>query len=228
MNGIMSQWWRLGGALGIAFIVIFFVAGFGIQGDSPTYDEPISDIRAYWEDDGQTYLIGDYLLGLGAMVFFLPFQVCLGTMLRRAEGEPAIWSRVGFYGGLLMIAFAAMAAASWSALAFAAENISDESLTALMYLDVGAWNAFPYAIGVFVTASSLVMALTGVLWRWLGWLGLIIGIAAFITPLGILDEDPEDVFDAIGLIPFIGFAIWLLITSIGMLMKTEEPATVTI
>jgi hypothetical protein len=93
-----------------------------------------------------------------------------------------------------------------------------------MYLDVGAWNALPYAIGAWIFPWALVMATTGVFWRWLGWLGLIVGIAAFIAPLGILDEDPEDVFDTIGLIPFIGIVIWVLAAAVGMIMKKEEPA----
>ena len=41
--------------------------------------------------------------------------------------------------------------------------------------------------------------------------------------LGILDDDPEDVFDTIGFIPFIGFVIWVVATSIGMLMTKSEP-----
>jgi hypothetical protein len=223
MNGIMQQWWRLGGVLGIAFIVLFIIGGFILQGESPTYNDPIAEIRAYWEDDGQTYLIGDYLIGLAIVLFFLPFLVCLRTLLGRAEGEPQIWSRVCFAGGLLIIAFSAAAAAAWSALAFGAENLDDESLLTLMYLDVGAWNAFPYAIGAFVGAASIVMIQTGVLWRWLGYLGLVVAIAALITPLGILDEDPEDIFDTLGIIPFLGLAIWLLLTSIGMLMIKAEP-----
>jgi hypothetical protein len=71
------------------------------------------------------------------------------------------------------------------------------------------------------------MVTTGVFWRWLGGLGLVIGIAAFITPLGILDDDPEDVFDMIGLIPFIGLAVWVVATSVGMIMKKEEPLPAT-
>jgi hypothetical protein len=157
------------------------------------------------------------------MVFLLPFIVCLRTLLGRAEGQPEIWSRVGFYGGLLLIAFAATAAASWTALAFAAENLDDASLVTLMYLDVGAWHAFPYGIGVFALFSSIVMVQTGVLWRALGYLGIIVGITAFIAPLGLLDDDPEDVFDVIGFIPFIGFMLWLLLTCIGMLMIKTEP-----
>ena len=222
-QGFLGQWWRLGGALGLAFVIVFIIAGFGLQGEPPMYDDSIEDIRAYWEDDGQMYLAGDYILGLASMVLFLPFLVCLRTMLSRAEGGVQIWSQVGFYGGLFIIVIAAAATASWSALAFASEELDDSAVTTLMYLDVGAWNAFPYAIGVLTLFSSIVIAMTGVLWKWLGYLGIVVGILAFITPLGILDADPEDIFDVIGFIPFIGFAVWLLATSIGMIMKKDEP-----
>ena len=214
--------WRLGGVLGIGFIVVFII-GILLQGEPPTYDDPIDEIRAFWVDDGQSYLISGYILGLAVMLLFLPFLACLRTLLGRAEAEPQIWSRVSFAGGVIVIITPFMADASWTALAFGAETLDDTALQTLMYLDVGAWSAFPYAIGIFVLASSLVMIQTGVLWGWLGWLGLIVAITAFITPLGILDEDPEDIFDTIGFIPFIGFAIWLLLTSIGMLMIKTEP-----
>ncbi len=217
------QWWRIGGVCGIAFIIVFFIGGFVLQGDSPTYDDPIEEIRAYWENDGETYLIGDYLNGLASMLLLLPFLVCLRAYLGRAEGSPEVWSSVGFYGGIFLIAIAAASAASWTALAFAAENLDDTALVALMYLDVGAWNAFPYAVGVLTLFSSIVMLQTGVPWRWLGVLGIIVGVLAFITPLGILDDDPEDVFDTVGFIPFIGLVVWIVATSVGMLMTKSEP-----
>ena len=225
-QGFLGQWWRVGGALGLAFIIVFIIAGFGVQGETPMYDDSIDEIRAYWEDDGDAYLLGDYILGLVSFLFLLPFLVCLKALLGRAEGGPQIWSQVGFYGGLLVVAVAAAASASWAALAFAPEAFDDATMTALMYLDIAAWNAFPFAIGIFVLFSSIVMAMTGVLWKWLGYLGIIIGVLALITPLGFLDADSEDVFDIVGFIPFIGFALWMLATSIGMLMRKEEPSVV--
>lgn len=61
----MTQWWRLGGILGIGFIILFFVGGFALQGESPSYDDPITEVREYFTEDGDQYLIGDYILGLG-------------------------------------------------------------------------------------------------------------------------------------------------------------------
>ena len=42
MNGILNQWWRLGGAFGIVFIVLFIIAGFGFQGETTDLDDPIN------------------------------------------------------------------------------------------------------------------------------------------------------------------------------------------
>lgn len=41
----MTQWWRLGGILGIIFVVLFLIGGFVLQGDSPGYKDSIGDIR---------------------------------------------------------------------------------------------------------------------------------------------------------------------------------------
>ena len=202
-DGILGQWWRIGGICGVAFIIVFLVAGFGIQGESPTYNDPIEEIRAYWENDGQAYLVGDYLLGLATLLLLLPFIVCLRTLLARSEGEPPIWSTVGFYGGLFVIVVAATAAASWTALAFAAENLSDDSLMLLMYLDLGAWNAFPYVIGVWLLFSSFVIVRTGALWKWLGYSGLDHWKCHVDYSPWNLGRDSKDVFDTIGFLPFI-------------------------
>jgi hypothetical protein len=69
-------------------------------------------------------------------------------------------------------------------------------------------------------------ARTGVLWRWLGWLGTVRAVTAFVAGLGILDDDPEDISDTIGFVTFIGLPIWVVATGIGMLMKSEEPMPV--
>ena len=84
-----QQWWRIGGACGIAFIIVFIIS-IAFEGESPTYDDPIEEIRAYWESDGETYLITDYLRGLATMLLILPFLVCLRAYLGRAEGSPEI------------------------------------------------------------------------------------------------------------------------------------------
>jgi hypothetical protein len=227
-SNLLRQWWRLGGFFGIAFVVMFIVAIVVQQvlaGEPPTYDEPLDEIRTFWEDEGQGYLVGNYLFALANLLLFLPFLAALRALLGIAEGGGQIFARTTLLAGLLTVAITSAATAAWTALAFATENLDDSVVTALMYLDVAAWSSVPMPFGVFLLAASVVIFLTGVLWRWLAILGVIVAIAGFITPLGILDADPEDPFDFVGFIAFLGFAVWLVLTSIAMILRKEAPAT---
>jgi MFS family permease len=223
MNGILNQWWRIGGLLGIGFVVLFLIGGIAFQGETPTYDDPIDEIRAYWEDDGNTYLLGDYLIGLAFLFGWVPLIVSLRALLGRAEGEPHLWSRVAFVGGVITLVFGAVAGLSTGALAFGAENIDDASMQTLMYISLYGFNNLAFAAGLFMLAASLVIWQTGALWRWTGVLGAIAGLLAVISPLGILDDNSDDIFDLLGFFGFIGLALWVLAISVCMLLKQEEP-----
>jgi hypothetical protein len=223
MNGILSQWWRIGGLLGIGFVVLFLIGAIAFQGETPTYDDPIDEIRAYWEDDGDTYLLGDYLISLAFLFGWIPLIVSLRAILGRAEGEPQFWSRVAFVAGVITLVFGAVAGLSMGALAFGAENIDDTSMQTLMYVGHYGFNNLAFAAGLFMLAASLVIWQTGALWRWTGVLGAIAGLLAVISPLGILNDNSDDIFDILGFFGFIGLALWLLAISICMLLKPEEP-----
>jgi hypothetical protein len=226
MNGLTREWWRLGGAFGIAFVILFIV-GIVVQeaatGTPPSFDDPISEIRSYWEAEGQGYLAADYIFALAFLLVFLPFLAALRGLLGAAEGGGQLFSRTALLGGLLAVAITGGAATSWSALALGAENLDDSALSALMYVDAAAWNLVPLAFGVLVLASSIVIFSTGVVWRWLAILGAIVGVIAVISPLWILDGDPEGLLGALGFISFIGLAVWLLLTSIAMVLRREAP-----
>ena len=225
MGGIMNQWWRLGGLCGILFLIVFIIGGFVLQGETPTYTDDIDEIRAYWEDKGENYLIGDYIIGLAVLLLFLPFLSALRSLLGLYEGGPQMWSRVAYTAGVLFVAMTAAAATFWTALAFGIDEFDDETVTMLMYLDIAAWNAPPFAVGAMLLAASLVIWQTGVLWKWLAILGFIVGVAALISACALIDGDLEEGIPAIlGFIGFLGLAVWMLITSIGMLMKREVVA----
>lgn len=66
-------------------------AGSVLVSVTPYYDDPIGEIRAYWQDDGQRYLNVQYLALLAMTIFLLPYMVALTTMLGRAEGSPKMW-----------------------------------------------------------------------------------------------------------------------------------------
>jgi hypothetical protein len=220
---MLNQWWRVGGACGILFLILFIV-GASLQGEPPMRSDPVDEIRAFWVDDGESYLTGDYIIGLGFILFFIPFVSSLSGLLGIAEGAPRMWSRVVLGGGILFLALAAASGAAWTTLAFGdvAENASDDTIVLLMDLSTGADHFVPAGLAIMVLPAALVMLRTRVLPLWLGVLTLIEGVLAVLSPLAILADDPND--SVLGFLAFPGAAIWILVTSIVLVRMKEAPA----
>ncbi len=221
---MVHQWWRLGGLSGILFLILFIV-GASFQGESPGYNDPVDEIRAFWVDDGDSYLLGDFVIGLGFILFFFPFVSALTGLLGVAEGGARMWSRIAFAGAILFLALAGAAGIAWTTLAFGdfAENASDETIELLMGLDVASWHFTSAGLAIMTLPAAMAMLQTRVLPIWLAVLTLLEGILATIAPLAILAENPED--SVLGFLPFMGAAIWVLATSIVLIMRKDVPVT---
>ena len=155
-----SKWWRQGGLLGITFVVVWAVV-FIVRGEVLAYDEPVSKVRAFWQDHGDRYLIAQYVVVIAGLTMLIPFMVAFTTLLGRAEGEPRIWSRVSLIGGLLFVAVVLAASSAWTALAVNVDRLSDDAVVTLMQLDQGAYQAPPPLFGLFVAAASIAIVRTG-------------------------------------------------------------------
>ena len=132
-SGFLSQWWRLGGILGIGAVALIFL-GFGLLWSVPDLDSPIGEIRTYFTDNSTQYLVGDYLIGLGFVFLFLPFVVILRGLLGLVEGGANICSRLAFTGGLLLVAVGFAISAAPGALALGAAAHPEVSATPLFAL----------------------------------------------------------------------------------------------
>ena len=223
---LLAQWWRVGGVAGIIFLALFIV-GIALQGDMPSHEEPTSQIREWFADNGKQYLVGDYLIGLGVVLFFLPFLSALRSLLGVAEGGPAVWSRVALIAGTIFAALGAAQGFFFGALAYGFGVVGqgdDATVRTLMYLQFYAFSSFTLIVAPLALASSLIIWRTGVLWRWLALLGLVVGILAIIAPLAVLDADPEGALAGIGFIGMLVAGLWVLLVSAAMVMKRSLPA----
>ena len=221
-----DKWWRVGGVAGILFLIMFIV-GIVVRGEPPTFDDPVDEIRDWFTDNGEQYLIGDYLITLGFIFFFLPFLASLRGLLASAEGGPAVWSRVAFAGGLVFLILGAVASSFWGTLAYSfgvVEEGEEGTIKTLMYLDqVGFTGAF-MAVIPLVLGASLVTLRTGVLWRWLPLLALVVIVFVVIAGASTLTSDPDGALGGIGFIGFPFFGLWVLLVSVNMILKREAPA----
>ena len=219
-----GSWQRHGGWSGIALVVVW-VVGFVVKSDTQMYDDPTGDIRRYWQESGDRYIAVQYVVLLAAFLLFLPYAVALTEHLGRAGGEPRLWSRVSLFGAVLLLAFTLGAGAAWGTLAFAIDDLSDQELNLLMRLDVGAFQTEGFAFGLFVFAASLVAVGTAALRRWVGVLGLVIGVGLLLWPLGLLPQHLDNVFNVVGFLAFLLALAWVVITSIALLRSRQpDPA----
>ena len=207
--------------------VVLFVVGVIVQGEPPLVDDSVEEIRRDWVADGQQYLVASYILGLAFVFLFIPFVVTLRTLLGQAEASIQLWSRVSMIGAVATILWSAWSGIFWGALAFGdfAETASDETLRTLTVLDYSAVAGATFAFAVFVGAASIVIARTGVLWRWLGYLGALATILSIIAPLAILTSTSDGALDAIYLAAFLLFPLWILLVGIAMLRHRPAPIT---
>lgn len=221
-----NQWWRLGGVAGILWLVLFIIGGFVLQGDTPSRDDDIAEIREYFTDDAETYLLGDYLIGLGFTLGFVPYIVILRRVLGGGLNLSGILSRIAFVAGIITVIWGAAAGFFWGTLAIGAaenEEVDDSAIRLVMEMDVYAFAGLVFPISLFLLAAGLSLWLSGVLLRWLGLIGIIGGVAGFISAVWPVDGDEEGVLAGIGILTFLGALIFVLATSIALLLKKEAP-----
>jgi hypothetical protein len=229
-NKIWPNWWRMGGADGIIWVILFIIGAFVLQGETPSRSDSIESIRAYFVDDGTKYLVGDFLIGVGFIIFYVPFVIAFRWFIGSAEGQPPIWSWMAFTGGLMATILGFVSGITWAALALGLEDnpqLDDATIRLMMDINAVSFAGVTLAIALFVGSAGFVIFRTGVLWRWLGAIGLLAALLLIIGSAWPIEQDDEGV---LAIFFFAGLPLTLLfviISSIGMIMRKEPPGTVT-
>lgn len=225
LSAFLANTRRIGGIAGILFVVVF-IAGILVQGDTPMLEDDADEIRAFFadSDDSNLYLVGDWLTGVAFVLFFLPFISALRSVLGPADPSGGMWARLAFIGGVLMLAFGAASSMAFGALALTQAEALDDStlLFANGISQYGFGSAVPLGMVAFLLPASLVIVASGVLWRWLGIFGLVLALLAIVGALWVVDGDQTSGLGILGILAFIGFGVWVLITSVGMLMADRR------
>jgi hypothetical protein len=220
----MQPWWKSGGYSGIVFVVLF-VIGFILQFDAPMVDDSGAEIKQYFIDDGTIYLLGDILIGIGFVFFFLVFAWALSAFIAASETAGENWSR-------LILVYAAIATAVGfafsmfnAALAYGAAEFTDENTVKALYYagDVGLMTGPPLLVGGLTLTIGICILRFGAFPKWLGWLSIVIAVLSTISVFGLLMDDPENALSLLGALAFLLWAVQTLALSYFMISADELP-----
>ena len=197
-----DRWAQRAPWTGIA-AVVFFIAAFIIGGETPDFDASTREIVNYYND--QTAQVVTSILLLYGSILLVFFAASLRSALRDADAL----SGLVFIGGTLM----AVGAAIFAGLNFTLTDLANSdhldrvnlgSLQSLNALNSDFF--FPLVLGttVFLFSAALAIFASGGLPRWMGWVALVLGIAA-VTPAGFF--------------AFLASGLWIIAASVILLRK---------
>lgn len=190
---------------GLAFLVLAIVA-FAIGGEPPDpTDDPVQEIVDFYVDNDSSIWVSALLASIaGTLLVF--FGGYLRQVFRAEAGEGHMLSAVVLAGATIIAIAIAIDSTINIALVETVEEVDPAAVQALS----GLWsNDFlPIALGgqVFMLASGLSVVRHGGLPKWLGWVAILIGVAA-LTPAGFF--------------AFIGMGLWVGLASIMLAMRAR-------
>ena len=205
---------QLGAVGGILFIVLQLVAQFLIQagGREPSFDASAEEIVAFFEaTDTSLFNIGGYLITL-SVIPLLGFLASLRGALRSAEGEAGWLTLVATGVGLLFLALL-VGGGFWHHAVFRIDGL-DPQIARLIF-DLGNFNfaTMWVTLGALVFTVGLAAIWFGAFPRWLGWMGLVIGIGLVIARIFWTSS--------VAFTPYVLFWVWLVAISVVMFRRAR-------
>jgi hypothetical protein len=207
---------RLAPLTGLAAVLlgVLGVILFQTWADEPATDAPAAELAA-WMNGNEDAIFCSTWVCLLAGVAFLWFLGSLRSVIRRVEGAPGRVSAIATGSGILAVAmffcsFSGLMAGSTAVMVD--DRVVSPGLAEALY--VYGYNGFflliELAAGALVLATAIVVLRGTGLPKWYGWLGLLYGLWLLILP--------------IGWIGFIGFPLWILVTT-ALVWLAESKAT---
>jgi hypothetical protein len=202
-----STWERLAPLTGLVFVAIV-VAVFAIGGSTPGDHDTARQVQDFYGQHHDKHMTLAFIMAI-SIPFLLFFVSILRYELRRAGGTGQL-ANAAFAGGVLAAAGFGILAFVHLALADAGDSVKTIGTTqALNVLDNNDFLPMAAGMGVLVLAAGLSVVRHGGLPKWLGWVGVVIGVAAF-TPAGFF--------------AFLLSGIWVAIVSILLTLGRQSTA----
>jgi hypothetical protein len=177
---MVRKQWAVAGAGGLGYVVLTLV-GVSIGGRVPDLGTGPDAVATDFSGGalGSTYA-ATYVTGLAAFAFLVLAAFLAASMRRDDQG--GLSAMVLATGTTFALLFG-LDAVLLTALRYAGHHGADTgSLVVLNTVRTIALDGAYIALGAFTLAASAAI-LRGVLPRWLGWIGLVVGVALLVVPV---------------------------------------------
>jgi len=229
-----NSWRRISGIAGVAYVVLFVALTITIvSADPPGSSASAAEFRQWFEDNELTVGLQTWAGPLVFGVFFLLFASGLRSVLGSADiRNEGVWARLSFAGALLTVSTALGGLAFWAVLAQdeVLAVASDGTVKTLAAFDTIIFFAIiNWAQALFVLGASVVIIQTGVMAKWIAWLGGVVVLLLVVSALWPFTGDDEGFLGALGFPAVIGFGVWVLGVAVSMIRSSSEsgPAVTT-
>ena len=218
-----EQWRKVGGAAGIASVVLGLVPA-ALIADEPRFTDSGREITDWYAHNGNRWLAATLVFCIALAFLFLPFLSALTSALASAEGEPPMWSRVAAASGVLYVAVWLPGLGGEGIVSYLTTDTSVDVARAGMAFALFVYSLAGLFGAVFVLSASLVVLQKGVFWSWLGWYGFVAAAVNLAGAAAIFDT-PDGTFGVIRTrVAPPALAVWVVAASVGMLRSRNEAA----
>lgn len=154
------------------------------------------------------------LLGWAALVLFLGY---LYRVLQRAEGEDGWLAPAALGSGLIMVTIKLGSIGPLIAAWYRRDDLTVTTAQTLSDLSGAAFVISGWATGLLVTTAAGSALASGILPRWLGWFGMLAGLATLVAGTAGI-ADPRSYLP----LPFLAGLLWILITSVVLTARVPR------
>lgn len=203
-----DRWSRLAPLTGVLFAVLAVVGAFSNSTESPEANAHPAKVLAYYVGHRSAIETSAILFALAFLVLVL-FAGSLRSYLRRTAAAEGLGSLV-LAGAVMMNVGALVGTSIEYGIAHNLHSFTPQELHTLNFLSNELF--LPVIAGGFVfgVCAGLAILRGAELPKWLGWVAIVIGIAAIIPPVS---------FPAL-----LAFLVWSIVVSILMYRRLGSPA----